>query len=108
MAGFWKDILYGTRLLVRSPSFTLVAVLSLALGIGINSAMFSIVNAVLWRRLPVPEPDRLVAIYTRESDAVRPLVVSGLRRLPGPSCSFQVWRRTIRSSSPTPRGSGPR
>jgi predicted permease len=69
MTAVWKDVRYGARLLARSPGFTLVAVFSLTLGIGANSAVFSIVNAVLWRRLPVPEPDRLMALYTGESDS---------------------------------------
>jgi putative ABC transport system permease protein len=58
----WRDLRYGMRMLLKSPAFSLVAVLSLAIGIGANTALFSVVNAVLWRPLPYPHAERLVSV----------------------------------------------
>ena len=64
------DVRFALRWLIRSPAFTAVAVASLAIGIGFNTALFAVVDAVLLRPLPVARPDRLVDIYTSAAGGV--------------------------------------
>ena len=67
MANLWQNLRYTIRVLGKNPGFTVVAVLSLALGIGANTAIFTLINALLLRDLPVRQPERLVQLV-----AVRP------------------------------------
>jgi predicted permease len=63
MGSFLQDLKYGVRMLLKNPGFTAVAILTLALGIGVNTAVFSVVNGVLLNPLPFHNPDQLVALY---------------------------------------------
>src|SRR6266516_7623661 len=65
METLWHELAFGIRMLFKNPRFTAVAVLSLAIGIGANSAIFSVTNALLLRPLPYKDADRLVILWSR-------------------------------------------
>jgi putative ABC transport system permease protein len=71
LADVWHDLRYAVRMLVREPQFTVAAVLTLALGIGANSAIFALVDATLLKPLPFPDADRIVAVWERTSQVPR-------------------------------------
>src|SRR4026208_2313538 len=85
METIWQDIRYGARTLRKNFGFTLVAVIALALGIGANTAIFSVVNTVLLRPLPYKDPEQLVMVW---EDASR----QGYPRDTPAAANFVDWR----------------
>ncbi len=71
MSTFWRDFRYGVRMLRKKPAFTLIAVISLALGIGANTTVFSVINAVLLKSLPFKDPESLVLVWGDSVDQDR-------------------------------------
>ena len=65
----WHDVVFATRLLRKSPIFTAAVVLTLALGVGVNTAIFSVVNAFILRPLPVRNADRLAVIASQDTSS---------------------------------------
>lgn len=94
MQALWQDLRYGVRMLYKNRGFTSVALLALALGIGANTAIFSVVNAVLVRPLPFPESDRLVRLYEKETDADAAVPSERLEVAPA---NFLDWQRQSRT-----------
>ena len=105
----WQDLRYGMRMLLKSPTFTLAAILSLAIGFGANIALFSIINAVLWRPLPFPNAELLIHIEWNEDLDVATLkesnrVFDGLApslgrefTLTGRGPALQFWGKRVPS-----------
>src|ERR1044071_1536840 len=82
MNSFWHDLRFGWRMLGQHKGFTTVAVLSLALGIGANTALFSVADAVLIKTLPVEEPERLALFEWQAGRAFRTNGRSGTSNVP--------------------------
>ena len=86
------DLRYAARVLIRTPSFTLAVIAVLALGIGANTAIFSIVNTVLLRPLPFEEPDRLVRLFHVPPQDTFP----GMKTFAVSPANFYDWQRSAR------------
>jgi len=89
MERWWQDLRYATRVLVKKPGFTTVAVLSLALGIGANTAIFTVVNAVFLHPLAIEDPAHVVEMFTRDNKTVQ---AAGLTLTPTSFQNYEDYR----------------
>src|ERR1035438_4662635 len=96
-----QDLRYALRMLARSPMFTAVAVVSLALGIGLNTAIFNVINALLLQSAPVAQPARLVALFhsDRSSGGLEGLGPPDYESYRDSSASFESDRKSTRLNS---------
>ena len=83
MQTLWQDLRYGARMLRKNPGFTAIALLTLALGIGANTAIFSLINSALLKPLPYPDAERIVSVWETLPDGNRNTVSAG---------AFKDWR----------------
>lgn len=84
MQTVWQDLRYAVRVLFKNPGFSLAAVITLALGIGANTAIFSVVNTVLLKPLPFPEPERVLTLWENN-------IKDGLERDDVSPANFLDW-----------------
>ena len=87
MSAFLRDVRYGLRMLVQNPGFTAVAVVTLGLGIGANTAIFSVVRATLLTPLAIPEPERMVIVWTENRERQ-------MRNLPASAPDYFDWKNS--------------
>lgn len=98
----WRDLKYAVRTLVRTPGFAISAVLVMALGIGANSALFTVVRSVLLKPLPFKDPGRLIQLYEVSPDGKRPTTMwpaACMRRGSSRRRALSRWRSTERTAS---------
>ena len=98
----WQDVCFATRTLRKSPAFLAVVVLSLALGIGANSTIFSVLNTLMYRPLPYEQPDRLMNIGETEAGRPNSGEAGRIRKSPLPSQTPPIGKSKAMSSKTSP------
>src|SRR5262245_62187960 len=90
MQTLWQDLRFGARMLLKNPGVSAVIIITLALGIGANAALFSVVNGVLLNPLPYPEPERLITLHQSKPNFATGAI---------PYLNFRDWQRENRTFS---------